>query len=83
MAHHYFTLHLHAAACMVVVCFFSLVGWRLDRGVRRPDIRHRERSGAHGPVHAAAASARAVQALPGQHEPAIQALLKNAQHAPG
>ena len=54
-----------------------VVGWRLDRGVRRPDICHRERGRPPGPVHAACASARALQALPGQHQPSLQAVLEN------
>ena len=58
-------------------CRCAVVGWRLERGVRRPDICHRERGRPHGPVHAACASTRALQALPGQHQPALQAVLEN------
>lgn len=59
-----------------IVFLCDAVGWRLDRGVRRrPDICHRERGRPHGPVDAASASARALQALSGQHGPAFQAVL--------
>lgn len=79
MRWHIITLHAGEWLFVVPVCF---VGWRLDCGVWWPDICHREGSRAHGPVHAAGASACAVQALPGQHEPAFQAVLEDVWHAP-